>query len=373
MGIYEELGIRRVINGNATLTRLGGSIMPQEVLDAMADASRSFVDIRELQKRVGEELARLTHNEAAYVSCGAAAGLTLTTAAAIASDDPELRARLPFTEGMKNEVIIHRHTRVGYDFALRMAGARFVEIGSPGGTSPEELEAAITPRTAAMFYFPRGTMERGELPLEAAVEICRPRGIAVVVDGAAQVPLASNLWAYTERGADAALFSGGKGLRGPQSTGLVLGRRDFIEKVRFHGGPEPFIGRGMKVGKEELCGILAAVRLYLEQGEGPLSDRFEAQVRAIIDAFEDHPHIRAERYFPSEAGQPLGRALLTLDTEGLGATRDEVLQRLLDGEPTVDLAATGKDGIFVNPQTLEPGEEDIVIARLREALRSGGS
>jgi len=368
LGIYEELGVRRVINGNATLTRLGGSLMPPEVLAAMTEAAGAFVDIRALQRRVGEEVARLTRNEAAYITCGAAAGLTLATAAAIAGVDPELRAQLPRTEGMKNEVILHRHTRVGYDFAIRMAGARFVEIGSPAGTSPQELEAAITPRTAAMFYFPRGTTQRGELPLETACEICHSRGVAVIVDGAAQIPPASNLWTYTQRGADAALFSGGKGLRGPQSTGLALGKSAFIEAMRFQGGPDPFIGRGMKVGKEELCGILAAVRLYVAQDEEQLLQRFETQVARIVDAFSNQPGVRAERYFPSEAGQPMARALLTLDASTLGKSRDVVLQALLEGDPAVDLAASGEAGIFINPQTLEPGEEDIVIARLRGSL-----
>src|SRR5919197_6016168 len=168
MAFYEELGVRTVINASATLTRLGGSRMPPPVLEAMREAAGAFVDIVALRRRVGEEIARLTRNEAAYVSCGAAAGLTLATAACITGRDPEKRARLPHLEGMKDEVIVHRHTRVGYDFAIRMVGVRLVEIGSPDGTSPEELEAAISDRTAAMFYFARGTLPRGELPLEQA-------------------------------------------------------------------------------------------------------------------------------------------------------------------------------------------------------------
>ena len=369
MSIYDDLGIQRIINGSATLTRLGGSLMPPEVLAAMAEAATAFVDIVELQRRVGEEIARLTRNEAAYVSCGAAAGLTLTTAAAIAGRDPELRARLPQTDGLRNEVIVHSHTRVGYDFAIRMAGGKFVEIGSRAGTTAAELEAAITPRTAAMFYFARGTEERGELPLETAVEVCRPRGIRVIVDAAAQIPPASNLWSYTERGADASLFSGGKGLRGPQAAGLVLGRKDLIEQVAFHGPPSPFIGRGMKVGKEELCGMLAAVRVYLAQDEAALLDRYERQVEAVIAAFADDPRVTATRAFPSEAGQPMPRALLRLDTAALGRSGAQVRAALMAGDPGVAVSAAGEDGLNVNPQTLEPGEERIVIQRLREALR----
>ena len=362
--IYRQLGVRPVINGNATLTRLGGSLMPPPVLAAMAEAAGAFVNLRELKRAVGREIARLTHNEAAYIACGAAAGMTLATAACVAGADPDLRERLPFTDGMKNEVIVHRHTRVGYDFAIRMAGVRLVEIGDPAGTTAADLEAALTERTAAMFYFPRGETERGELPLEQAVEICHARGVPVIVDGAAQIPPISNLWTYTQRGADLAIFSGGKGLRGPQSTGLVLGRRDLIEAMEFHGPPNPFIGRGMKVGKEELCGILAAVRWSLAQDEPAWLAQCEAMVAHVVDALRDVPGVRAVRAFPSEAGQPVARAQVFLDEARLRLTRDQVLAALLEGEPSIDLGEGPENSLYVNPQSLEPGEERVVTERL---------
>jgi uncharacterized pyridoxal phosphate-dependent enzyme len=368
VGIYEELGVRRVINGNATLTRLGGSILAPGVAQAMAEAGTAFVDLEALQRAVGDEIARLTRNEACYVSCGAAAGLSLITAACIAGADDALRERLPHTDGLLNEVILHRHTRVGYDFAIRMAGARFVEIGSPEGTTAAELRAALTDRTVAMFYFPRGDVPRGELPLEEAVEICRARGVPVIVDAAAQLPPASNLWAFTERGADAAIFSGGKGRRGPQPTGLILGRHDLVEACRRHGPPHPYLGRGMKVGKEELCGILAAVRWYLARNEAEEAAFYEASVAEVLRAFEDHPDVRACRSWPNEAGQPVPRAELSLDEAALGRSRDAVLQALLDGNPAISLAAGADSIIYFNPQTVEPGETAIIIRRLREEL-----
>lgn len=368
MAIYDELGIRRIINANATLTRLGGSRLAPGVAKAMAEASAAFIDIGELQRAVGAEIARLTRNEACYVSSGAAAGMTLITAACIAGTDPELRERLPNTEGLKSEVIIHRHTRVGYDFAIRMAGARLVEIGSPAGTSVSELREALSPRTAAMFYFPRGTEERGELPLEEAVEICRPRGIPVLVDASAQLPPRSNLWTFTERGADAVLFSGGKGLRGPQSSGLILGQRHLIEACAFHAPPNPFIGRGMKVGKEELCGILAAVRWFLEQNEESQSEFYEDAVAAVVAAFAGHRAVRAHRIWPCEAGQPIPRAELILDESRLGRSRDGVIEALLAGDPAVSVAPGAGSAIWVNPQTLEPAELNALIRRLLEEL-----
>ena len=369
MSIYDQLGIRRVINANATLTRLGGSTLAPGVAEAMTEAGAAFVDIRELQRAVGAEIARLTHNETCYVCCGAAAGMTLVTAACIAGTDPELRERLPDTSDLRNEVIIHRHTRVMYDYAIRMAGARLVEIGGPDGTPPEELERALTPRTAAMFYFPRGTADRGELALETAVELCGRRGVPVIVDASAQIPPKSNLWSFTQRGADAAIFSGGKGLRGPQSSGLVLGKQWLVDACAFHGSPNPFIGRGMKVGKEELCGLLAAVRWSLAQDEEQQAAFYEAAVAAVVQAFSDHPAVKARRSWPCEAGQPIPRAELVLDEERLGRTRDEIAAALRDGDPSVDLAEGSGASLFVNPQTLEPEELPILIRRLRELLQ----
>jgi uncharacterized pyridoxal phosphate-dependent enzyme len=368
MGIYEELGVRRILNANATLTRLGGSILAPGVAEAMAEAGEAFVDLPELQRAVGCEIARLTKNEACYVSSGAAAGLTLLTATCMTGQDPELRGRLPYTEGMKNEVIIHSHTRVGYDFALRMPGVKLIEIGGPNGTTAADLEAAITPRTAAMWFFPRCMVERGELLLETAVEVLRPRGIPVLVDAAAQLPPKSNLWTFTQRGADAIVFSGGKGLRGPQSTGLVLGRQDLIDGCAFHGPPNPFIGRGMKVGKEELCGCLAAVRWYLDYDEEAQLRFCEDLVAATVRLFAEHPHVRARRDYPSEAGQPLPRAELTLDEAGLGRTVAEVLATLKDGEPSVEVADGAGATVYVNPQTVSEEEVEPLLRRLREVL-----
>lgn len=368
--IYARLGIRPVVNGYATLTRLGGSRMPPPVLRAMAEAAAAFVDLEELQRAVGRELARITRNEAAYVCCGAAAGITLAAAACMAGCDPERRARLPDTTGMPDEVIVHRHTRVGFDYAIRMTGARLVEIGSPSGTTPGELEAALSERTAAVFYFPKGEVERGELPLETAVGICRPRGVPVVVDAAAQIPPAGNLWSFTGRGADLAIFSGGKGLRGPQSSGLVVGKRAPVEAVAFHGPPHSFIGRGMKVGKEEMCGLLAAVEWYLSQDEPALLRRYEEQVAEMVRQLNEVPGLRAARCFPCEAGQPIACAMLEVDEAALGMTRDALLAALRNGEPCVELAPAPRSAIRINPQTLAEGEEQLVIEAIRAALRS---
>ena len=369
MTIYDELGVQRIINGNATLTAWGGCLMPPEVLQAMSEAAEAFVDMHELQRCVGEQIASLTRNEAAYVTNGCAAAMVLATAASIAGMDPQKRDRLPATDGMKNEVIVHGHTRVPYDFCIRQVGVQLVEIGSPEGTSPDELERAINERTAAMFYFVNANSAAGSLPIPQAVQICHRHNVPVVVDGAAQIPPRENLWKWTvEDGADLALFSGGKGLRGPQSAGLALGKREFVEAMRFNGPPHQFIGRPMKVGKEEMCGMLAAVRWYLAQDEAALLQLYEKQVQYLLDSFSDVRGVTASRSFPSEAGQPMPRAELIFDEAALEMTRDEILAGRLAGDPPILLAEAGEHGVFINPQTLAEDQERTVAARLSELL-----
>jgi L-seryl-tRNA(Ser) seleniumtransferase len=169
-------------------------------------------------------------------------------------------------------------------------------------------------------------------------------------------------------GADLVLFSGGKGLRGPQSSGLILGRQDLIDACALHACPNAYIGRPMKVGKEEMIGLMTAVRWYLDQDEELLIQRYEDQVQYAIEALSALPHVTARRSFPSEAGQPMPRAEIVLDEGALGRTRDELLAQLREGEPSIVLAAAGASGVYLNPQTLEPGQEEIIAARLVEIL-----
>jgi L-seryl-tRNA(Ser) seleniumtransferase len=366
---YEQLGIKRIINAAATLTRLGGSRMPPPVVEAMAAGAQAFVDLPELQSRVGARIAELTHNQACYISSGAAAGVTLATAACIAGLDPAAIAGFPRLRGRKNQVIVHRGQRNGYDYAIRQTGARLVEIGTSQATQPWELEAAITPQTACVFYFAGAHFAPGALPLPQVIALAHARDVPVLVDAAAQIPPIANLWHFTrDLGADVAIFSGGKGLRGPQPTGLVLGRADLIAACRANGNPNSSIGRPMKVGKEELLGILAAVEWSLAQDEPALIAAYEAIVAGWIAGLDGIAGVTATRGYPNEAGQPFGRAIVRFGPE-CGRTRDQVVAALLAGEPAVAVGAIGEDRIALNPQTLEPGEAELVLAALRRALR----
>jgi D-glucosaminate-6-phosphate ammonia-lyase len=365
MGIYERLGVRRIINGSATRTRLGGSIMPPVVVEAMAEASESFVDMQDLQTKVGQRLAELTHNEAAFVTAGAAAGVMLSIAACITGKDGEKVASLPDVSGMKDEVIAHRVQRNGFEFAVRQTGARLVEIGNNSETLPSDLAGAINERTAAIVYFAGEHFSQASLPLDQVVTTAKAHGVPVVVDAAAQIPPVENLWRFTQLGADIAIFSGGKGLQGPQASGLVVGRRDLIEAMALHACPNEFIGRPAKVGKEEMVGLLAAVEWYLALDHEALLARYERQVENVIDEFSGFPGTAAERSWPSEAGQPMPRAVIRFRAE-FGLTRDEVVARLKMCNPCIEVSPFDTDGIAVNPQTLEEGQEIIIASRIKE-------
>ncbi len=368
MSIYDELGIRPLINASATLTRLGGSVMPPEVVQAMVEASKNFVNLDELQRAVGERLAQMTHNEAAYVSTGAAAGLALATAACVAGTDPKAIAQLPDCTGLKNEVIVHKSHRNGYDHAIRQIGVKLVEIGMAMNTFPWELEAAINDKTAAIFWFQGAISGRGDLPLETVIEIANRHNVPVVVDAAAQLPPVENLWRFTQMGAALAIFSGGKDLHGPQASGLVVGRKDLIAAMRVNGSPNHSIGRPMKVGKEEMVGLLTAVKLYLERDHEARASQDDEVVGGWCDTLNKVPGIHAERSFPNEAGQPLPRAKVTINAAKAGLSRDAIVAALRDGSPSIEVAAAGDDTLYLNPMTLADGEEQIVLDRLMAIL-----
>ncbi|HYH11592.1 MAG TPA: aminotransferase class V-fold PLP-dependent enzyme [Thermomicrobiales bacterium] len=360
-----ELDIRPVINAAATLTALGGSLMPPEVRAAMDAGASHFVDLRELQRKVGERIAELTQNEAAYVASGAAAGIALAVAASMTGTDPARIDALPDTTGFeKNELIIQRVQRNGYDYSARMTGAKMVEVEN----SEEALEAAITDRTAAILWFAGGHFGVDALPIEQVIAIGKRRGVNVIVDAAAQIPKISNLWHFTrDLGADIAVFSGGKGLRGPQPSGLVLGRADLIDAVRANSSPNHSMGRPFKVGKEELFACLAAVEWSLAQDEDAVIAGYEETVQRWLDGVRDLPGVVAERGYPSEAGQPYGRAILTIEDDAR-LDRDALHDALWDRNPRIAVSKLGERQVALNPQTLEPGEAELVLTAIRELL-----
>lgn len=369
MSVYESLGVRRVINADARLTALGGSLMPESVLRAMNVAAGSYVDMHDLQRRVGARLASLTRNEAAYVATGAAAGLVLATLACMTRGDLRAIARLPNLDGLPDEVVVHTAHRIPYDPAVALGGARLVQVGDVLQTFPWQLEASLGSRTAAVLYVAGKHLQRGALPLEETVHVAHACGVPVVVDAAAQLPPPSNLWHYTvDAGADLAVFSGGKDLRGPQASGLILGRPDLVEACAANGAPHQRLARAMKVGKEEMLGLLAAVERYLDQDHERRIARFERVVRWWVETFAAFDGVWARRDFPNEAGQPTPRALVEVEPSVVGVTAEQIRDTLWAGDPPIAVASAEKSGILLTPDTLCDGEERIVTDRLCNIL-----
>jgi len=370
MVTYADLGVRPVINAWGTVTVMGGSTLPPDVLAAMTEAGRQYVPIHELQTAAGRHVADRLGVEAAFISSGAAAGMALAAAACMAGTDPAPRAQLPETEGLKNEIVVFRSMRSNYDQAFRVAGAKLVEIGMPKKTEAWELERALSsPRVAAVGYIVEHE-HHGLLPLEAILEIAHARDVPVIVDAAAEIPPVENLWKYTHLGADLTIFSGGKDIRGPQSTGLVVGRGDLIEACAFHSCPNHAIGRGMKVGKEEIMGFVTALELYLGQDFGEEMAGWEAQVAYVVEALSAIEGVTARRVYPGEPGiQPIWIPRVYVDWTPAVTQRSplELKEDLLQGEPRV-VVGTSATGLVVNPQMLEPGQERIVADCMKRVM-----
>ena len=286
MTFYEKLGIDTYINAHDTYTIYGGSRMSQKTLEAMNQAAASFVDISQVQQVLGEKIAKMTNNPGAYITNGAAGAIILATAVCMVKGDMYAFSKLPDTSGLANEVIVMRSQRNGYDAAIRTAGAVIVEIGDADETPAFELEGAINSKTAAIFYFVSSNFERASMPLEKVLEIAKAKNVPVIVDAAAQLPPVENLWKFTQMGAALALFSGGKTLCGPQDSGLVVGREDFIRDCRRFGAPNHGICRASKTSREAMAGLFAALEQYLALNQAEEYTRLEKMARNLGKVME---------------------------------------------------------------------------------------
>ena len=293
--IYTRLGVRPVINGVGTVTVLGGSIMPPEVVRAMEEASKHFVSLPDLQKKVGARLAELIGVPAAMVTAGAASAITVGTTACVTGGDPEKLRRLPDTSGMKNEIVQQKAHRSGYEAQMLQAGTKIVWV-----ETREELDAAINERTAMMFFLNKADPE-GRIRRDEWIRVGQQRGVPTFNDAAADVPPAANLATYVKEGFNLVTFSGGKGLLGPQCSGLLMGRPDLIEAGQKAISPHGGIGRGMKVGKEEMVGVLAAVERYLKVDHEAERKELENRAAHIIEVLSKVRGVRAERDVPEIA------------------------------------------------------------------------
>lgn len=370
--IYHRLGLRPVINARGSHTRLGGSIMPQEVVDAMRDAAGSYIVLEELQAKASEVIARATGAEAGMVTGGAAAGLIQGTAACIAGTDPEKIEMLPDTTGMKHQAVMHRAHRNGYDHSVRAAGAKIVDVGYGHGTIPYQLEEAISDQTALIVYVMAPWAAKGALPLSQTCEIAHRHGVPVLVDAAAMLPPAENLTRVIADGADLVTYSGGKGINGPQSSGILTGRADLIQAALLNGSPNHSVGRPAKAAKEDIVGLIVALERFVALDHDAELSRCRAMAEYMAGRLGDFPGVEAiYRYDKYE--HPMPRVELIFDQAETGIDADELLLALEEGEPRVMVIqwngpTASPNNLTINTHTMKPGEEEIVANVMSQAI-----
>ena len=374
---YQKLGVTPFINAAGTYTILSASTMPDQVQAAIAAAAQKPVHLMELHKAAGEYLAKRLRCEGALVTSGAAAGIKLATAACMTRGNKSAIINIPTEmQGLKNEVIVQKAHHYDYDHAIRDCGARFIEV-----EALDEYERTFTERTVMTQFF--NAAEGGRISREDWVRVAHQHGVPCFNDAAADVPPISNLWNYTEMGFDLVAFSGGKGIRGPQCTGLLLGKKDLIEAAQLNNSPySNTIGRGMKVGKEEIIGLVAAVDWFLAQDDAALEAEYRKRAALIAERVQSVPSVQARVFIPPVANH-VPHLMITYDMNRIKLSAIEVMQRMREGTPRIELnAATGggpassglpgsSNVIVVGVWMLQAGEDQTVARRLQEVLSEG--
>ena len=362
---FKELKLRPFINAAEPFTALTGALMPPEVMQAWQYAGPRYVRLDELHDAVGQRIAAMIGCEAAMVTSGAAAALTLGTAACMTGADRDKVRQLPDTAGMKTEVIIQKSHRYGYDHAVRNCGIRYVEV-----ETVEELERALNERTAMMHFFNTND-PAGKIKLAEFVALAKKHGIPALNDIAADVPPLSNLSRSIELGYDLVAVSGGKGLRGPQSCGLLYGKRDLIKAARLNGSPNSdSIGRGMKVNKEELLSMMVTLELYYKRDHEADWREWEKRANLVRAGVSSISGVASEIFVP-EIHYRVPHVRIRWHQNSIPLSVAEVIRRLREGEPSIEVRPNTKEGLEFGVWMLEPGEIEIVARRVREVLKNG--
>jgi L-seryl-tRNA(Ser) seleniumtransferase len=364
--VYEAIGVKHIINATGTVTTLGGSLMPPEVTAAWVEASKHFVDLFELQNKVGDRIAKLIGVEAALVTTGAAGALLLGTAAAVTGQDRNLLKRLPDTGGMKNEVILQKTHHTCYDNQLTNVGVKLVDVETVA-----ELQRAVNERTALMFFMNLADAD-GKIQRAEWINLARRHKIPTLLDAAADVPPLQHLGEYNKMGFDLVAFSGGKALRGPNDTGLLFGRRDLIEAAKLNNNPYcGTIGRMMKVSKEDMIALLAAVERYMHIDHQAEWREWERRIAVLENALKDIPTLQAEQIVPPIANS-VPHLIISWDEKRIKITREQLTASLAKSDPPIQIGrvrGTGDKGVLLSVFMLQDGEDTIVAKRLREILQ----
>ena len=360
---FKELGIRTFINAAGTYTSMTGSLMPKEVIDAINYGSLEYVNLDELQDKVGERIAELLQCEYATVSSGCFGAMSIAMAGVMSGKDPKKIKQLPDTTGLRNEVILQESHTIGYAQALTNVGAKLVKV-----KTAEELENAINEKTA-MLWFLNANTDRGDIKWEEFVSLGKKHNIPTFIDCAADVPPVDNLFKFTRIGFDMVAFSGGKGLRGPQSAGLLLGKKEFIEAARLHTPPRgETIGRGMKVNKEEVLGMLAALELYLSKDHQAEWKMWENQIDLISESAKSISGVETTIHVPPHANH-VPSLKIRWDQSKVNISPDNVRKILREGSPSIETVGN-KNEIGITTWMMVPGQENIVAKKIKKILKS---
>jgi uncharacterized pyridoxal phosphate-dependent enzyme len=360
---FKELGIRTFINAAGTYTSMTGSLMPKEVIDAISYGSLEYVNLDELQDKVGERIAQLLNCEYATVSSGCFGAMSIAMAGVMSGKDPKKIKQLPDVTGLKHEVILQESHSIGYSQALTNVGAKLVKV-----KTSEDLEKAINEKTA-MLWFLNANTDNGEIKWEEFVSLGKKHNIPTFIDCAADVPPVENLFKFTRMGFDMVAFSGGKGLRGPQSAGLLLGRRNYIEAARLHTPPRgETIGRGMKVNKEEVLGMLAALELYLARDHKSEWEMWEKQINLISDSAKSIDGVQTIIHVPPHANH-VPSLKIRWDENKVKISPNEVREKLRNGTPSIETVGN-KNEIGITTWMMVPGQEKIVAKKIQKILKT---
>jgi len=364
--VYTRLGVRTIINARGATTAVGGTLPPPEVMAAMAEAAKAFVVLDELNAAVGEKIAAATGAAAGYVTCGSAAGMLLAAAACITGTNIARIRRLPDTTGMPNEIIVHRAHRINYDQMFRAPGAKLVEIGIPSATEQWEYDAAFTERTAAVAFVDSPSIGPGALDFATVVAIAHAHTVPVIVDAASTLPPVSHLTRWIAGGADLVIYSGGKGMRGPQDSGLLAGRADLIAAAKMNGNPNAAIGRAAKVSKEAMVGLAVALDRFMAHDHDADFAAHRTQAELIAHELADFPNATCdiiadpERYpMPVAVVRPIGGAW----------SAPALRETLATGDPGI-FVNVEHGGIGINTHCLRDGDAEQIATRLRALLRT---
>jgi L-seryl-tRNA(Ser) seleniumtransferase len=361
---FKELGVQPIINAAGTYTTFTASLMLPEVMEAINYASKQFVRLNELHDAVGKRIASLLEAEAAMVTAGAASALTLGTAACLTGADRKKIQQIPDLTGMKTEVLMQKSHRFGYDRAVRNTGVRIVEF-----ETAEEAQRLAGPQTALMLFF-NDANSRGKIHAAEFAALGKKLNVPTFIDCAADCFPVENMTKYNKLGFSLVTFSGGKGLRGPQSAGLLMGRADLIAAARMNSSPNgDAIGRGMKVNKEELLGMYAAIESFMKRDHTAEWKEWERRIQVVADSVKSAPSVKTEQYVP-EVANHVPHLKITWDPSQIKLTYREAATRLREGTPSIEVVPGSVESLNVGVWMLQPGEERIVAKRIREVLRS---